>query len=281
MDSRPEFPAAFRFGLAHLYHYQDFDLNSRDSHVGRLTDILKNHRIWCSDPTTFNDPWDGKPYFAPAHLDDDEIRSKTVEALISTRRGSAELDHVDALLRSDPMAIKAMVHKFSLEFIKYVPDRWAIYCLAPDPSVNLMWSHYARNHKGMCLEFAVSNTKFAWALQVQYHKKYPPFLLHDQHDYGMLLAKSDDWVYENEFRLIGVRSIEFPSPMVLDGHYLPINDTDLKSIIFGCQMEEDAKASVRAIVREHAPNVVIRQAVRSFNEYRLAIDPDAKAMSTV
>jgi len=116
---------------------------------------------------------------------------------------------------------------------------------------------------------------------VRYHKKYPPFLLHDQHDYGMLLAKSEDWVYENEFRLIGVRSTEFPSPMVLDGHYLPIGDTDLKSIIFGCQMEEDAKASVRAIVREHAPSVVIRQAVSSFNEYRLVIELDAEAMSTV
>lgn len=128
MDPRSEFPAAFQLGLTHLYHYQDFDLNSSDNHVARLTDILKNHRVWCSNPTTFNDPWDGKPYFDPAHLDDDEIRSKTVEAFISTRRGGSELDHFDTLLRNDPRAIKAMLHKFSLQFFEYVPSRWAIYC---------------------------------------------------------------------------------------------------------------------------------------------------------
>ncbi len=281
MDSRPGFPAAFTFGLAHLYHYQDFDLDSRDNHVGRLTDILKNHRIWCSDPTTFNDPWDGKPYFDTAHLDDDEIRAKTVEALTSIRPRGAERDHLEVLLRSNPRVIKSMTHKFSLDFTRYVAVHWAIYCLAPDPSANLMWSHYARSHKGMCLEFAVPNTKFAWALQVEYHKKYPPFLLYDQHDYGILLAKSEDWAYENEFRLIGLRSTESPTPMVLDDHYLQIGDTDLKAIIFGCQMEERAKASLRAIVREHAPKVAIRQAFRSLKEYRLGIKLDAEAMGTI
>lgn len=277
MNHQADFQAALQFGFPHLYHYQDFDLDSTARHLDRLTDIVKNHRIWCSDPTTFNDPWDGKPYFDPAHLDDDDVRSKTVEALIATRQGGSELDHVDALLRSDPRAIKAMIHRFSVEFFKFIPSRWAIYCLAPDPSINLMWSHYARNHKGLCFEFAVPNTKFSWALQVRYHRKYPPFLLHNQQDYGMLLAKSEDWAYENEFRLIGVRSADIPSPMLLDDHYLPIGGNDLKSIIFGCQMEEDEKASIRSIVRAHAPHVATRQAVRAFNEYRLIIEADAEA----
>ena len=39
-----------------------------------------------------------------------------------------------------------------------------------------MWSHYARNHRGICLEFSVPNTKFRGAAQVRYQKEYPKFM---------------------------------------------------------------------------------------------------------
>jgi hypothetical protein len=52
---------AGQIGLSRLYHCQDFNLRISDDHVGCLTDILQNHRTWCSNPATFNDPWDCKP----------------------------------------------------------------------------------------------------------------------------------------------------------------------------------------------------------------------------
>src|SRR5579863_7289840 len=98
----PSVQFAAQLNFIHLYHYQDFDLDSSDDHAGRLLDILQNHRIYCSSPADFNDPWDCKPFFDPALLDDPDARHASAEALISTRTGGPELDHIDDRLRRDP-----------------------------------------------------------------------------------------------------------------------------------------------------------------------------------
>jgi Protein of unknown function (DUF2971) len=41
-----------------------------------------------------------------------------------------------------------------------------IYCLTPDPTSILMWSHYADHHRGICLEFDVANALFLKAWKV-------------------------------------------------------------------------------------------------------------------
>jgi len=53
-------------GLYKPLHYQDFQ---PDLHSDRLVDILQNHRIYCSNPADFNDPWD-VTIFRPPLLDD-------------------------------------------------------------------------------------------------------------------------------------------------------------------------------------------------------------------
>ncbi len=73
-------------GLTSLYHYEDFQLD-------RLADILRNHRIYCSNPADFNDPWDCKPYFNPALHDDPVNHSAAAAALIATGPNDAVIDH--------------------------------------------------------------------------------------------------------------------------------------------------------------------------------------------
>lgn len=265
--------SAGQLSLKRLYHYQDFDLSSRDDHVGWLTDILRNHRVWCSSPATFNDPWDGKPYFDPASLDDAETRAATAEALISTRTGGPELNGIDERLRTDHEFLKAAIHDFSVQMFSFVARRWGVYCVCPDPCLTLMWSHYARDHKGICLEFAVADTKFQGAMQVQYASDYPPFLLHEPDSYlRMLLVKSDDWRHENEFRLICPRFTDVKdSPFVMDGDYLQIGSGALEGIILGCQIDGDACRKVQELVNDYAPSVRVRRVQRALNRYRLIL----------
>jgi hypothetical protein len=269
---------AGNLGLQSLYHYQDFNLNSSDDHVGRLTDILKHHRIWCSDPAKLNDPWDCKPYFDPARLYDPQTRAATAEARISTRTGGVELKPVDEKLR-DPGFLREKIRQISRALPSLISFRWGIYCLSPYPSLTLMWSHYARDHKGICLEFAVPNTKFQGAFKVQYQNAYPALFLGDpESPVKMLLVKSDVWAYEQEFRLIcrkkGLLDRDLRSPLILDGNYLQIGPNDLLSIIMGCQIGAKARKTIRKLVKEHAPSVKVRQALRSMNKYRLVISPD-------
>lgn len=253
-----------------LYHYQDFQSHL---HADRLADILRNHRIYCSNPADFNDPWDCKPYFAPALLDDPDNQAATAESLIATQLGGPKGDIMDQLLRTDADLLKRLIHQFSQEQIDFITKRWGVYCLSPDPSLTLMWSHYSRNHKGICLEFG-TDSKFRAASKVRYQKDYPRLLLHDMDSrLQMLLIKSDVWAYEQEFRLICPRFTDIKeSPLIMQGNYLSIGPNDLKSIILGCQAEDETIETVTALVEQHAPGVVVRQAKRAPNKYRLIIE---------
>jgi hypothetical protein len=47
-----------------------------------------------------------------------------------------------------------------------VIDHHRLYCLTPEPCSTLMWSHYADNHRGICLEFDTGNPLFSEAMEV-------------------------------------------------------------------------------------------------------------------
>jgi len=269
----PSVQFARQLNFTHLYHYQDFDLNSSDDHAGRLLDILQNHRIYCSSPANFNDPWDCKPFFDPALLDDPDARRASAEALISTRTGGPELDHIDDRLRRDPDFLRFLFPKFSANLSEFITTRWGVYCLTPEPGSTLMWSHYARNHKGICIEFSARANKFAMATQILYQKEYPQFLLHDPNSTNvMLIVKSDEWAYEKEFRLICPRFTDVrAAPLIMEGNYLMIGPDDLISIILGCQIEDKSAKAIEEMVSAHAPKVKIRRAVRAPNKYRLVV----------
>jgi hypothetical protein len=254
-----------------LYHYQDFQ---PALHTDRLIDILRNHRIYCSNPVDFNDPWDCKPYFDPDLLDDPAHRAATAEAFIANQRGGPQGSKEDQLLRTDIVLLKQLLQNFSEEQVQFITTRWGVYCLSPDPCSTLMWSHYSRNHRGICLEYGTVNSKFSGARKVQYQKEYPAILLYDPASYmQMLLIKSDVWIYEEEYRLICPRFTEVKQhPHIMDGDYLSIGANDLKSIIVGCQADAHTIAAVQALVGEHAPSVQVRQARRAPNKYRLVID---------
>jgi hypothetical protein len=136
-----------------------------------------------------------------------------------------------------------------------------------------MWSHYSRNHKGICLEFGTS-ANFRFAQKVCYQQDYPPLLLHERESYEkMLITKSDVWAYEREFRLICPRFTDVKEhPLIMEGNYLSIGTDDLKSIIVGCQADDQTVEAVKMLVKEHSPGVAVRQAKRSPNKYRLVIE---------
>jgi hypothetical protein len=80
----------------------------------------------------------------------------------------------------------------------------------------------------------------------------------------MLVVKSDDWQYEQEFRLICPRFTDVKeSPLIMDGNYLKIGPADLTAVIVGCQTGDEATQAIRDLVR--------RQARRALNKYRIAI----------
>ena len=71
-----------------------------------------------------------------------------------------------------------------------------------------MWSHYADSHRGICLEFEVTNGKlFGCDLsKVIYQETYPKLTVCDEINFEFvkryMTTKSFDWSHEKEWRII-------------------------------------------------------------------------------
>ena len=92
----------------------------------------------------------------------------------------------------------------------------------------------------------------------------------------ILLTKSDDWSYEKEFRLVSTSEHASPNPLTLHGDCFVLPFGALKAVIVGCNGDYDA---VRRVVKDNAPALPVKRAVRTANHYRLAIADEASLES--
>ncbi len=253
---------AFQNGIPALHHYEKFNSEY-------LATTLRDHTIHCSNPANLNDPWDCKPAFDPHALDDPEV----LEREMAWRTPHPAKHLWEEQMRADPDARVQFMLEASKSIQAMVAER-RIYCLTPKADNVLMWSHYADNHRGICLVFGVAdNPLFRTASEVVYRKEYPHWVPCDINDrpglvMELILSKSCDWSYEEEYRLVSVRTSDLSNFQQLHGDFFRLPRGALKAIIMGC--EADHK-NIGAFIRELAPDLPIKKAVRSPDLYTLDI----------
>jgi hypothetical protein len=253
-------------GHARLYNYQRFCPEW-------LSTTLREQKVRCSNPASLNDPWDCKPWYDNRSIDTPE----QIDALIGWVRqfpqpgvSPRQQAQFESILRTNTDFRQKFIDDFSTCNQLVISHR-RLYCLTPDPCSTLMWSHYADNHRGICLEFNTSNPLFAEAMEVIYRDEYPRWYPQnmEQIAFEMFLTKSDAWKYEEEFRIIGGLEME-KDHLNLDGEYFHLPHGALQSVIAGCEADYDA---VRNVVSDHSAHVSVRRVVRMHNEFRLQIEP--------
>ena len=164
-------PTAAQSTITHFYHYQPF-------HRKYLTDMFVDQMLHFSHPHNVNDPWDCRPWFDyRPMLKDRDMREAMVVAFRS-QLAQETLDDprhpvYENLLRTNDDVVRSHVETFSLKLAEDQIARRRLYCLTPSPDNTLMWSHYADDHKGICLEFANNNPLIRRARPVRYRKTYP------------------------------------------------------------------------------------------------------------
>jgi hypothetical protein len=105
-----------------------------------------------------------------------------------------------------------------------------------------MWSHYADNHRGICLEFSTRNEVMCSPQPVEYVSTFPLIGAYSTDPYEnlrLLLVKADVWKYEKEYRLIAQER----------GESTP-DDTLMTDINF-LQLSQSALMSMSLVVRDH------------------------------
>jgi hypothetical protein len=130
--------------IERLYHYQKFNADY-------LAQALSTQSIYCSNPSSFNDPWDCKPWFDKA-ASDPAKREQLIQWFDSIgRKHNPELPETERIrrlevMRGDPAFLERMVDECSDRIGHIIDVRYRVYCLTTNSISALMWSHYAENH---------------------------------------------------------------------------------------------------------------------------------------
>ena len=140
-----------------------------------------------------------------------------------------------------------------------------LYCLSEHNDSILMWTHYAAEHSGYCLEFEVADN-FNAAQQVKYATKFPVVdvfttPLKEQVDL-VFLTKFQGWSYEREWRIVDIKRgsgpREYPREL-------------LRSVIFGLKMQETEREKIRVWVKKRGHSVRFFQEQQDNQQFKIVI----------
>lgn len=255
------------------------------SFTPRVLQQLCMGEVHFADPSTFNDPLDCRP---TVKVDLPTPDLKDVLAQLIVRRVSKEVSDAMKKLRfksesiatrqellgnkvfdtlvsniqyeaNHPDVTDAEEHiRFALgnaiEFELRKAYDQGVLCLSSRFDSPLMWSHYADQHRGICIEFDVSKLPAGTIREVKYGDSREVsasavrnWLRNDSEaarqeiERACLLTKSTEWGYESEYRLLGNVGVQ-------------TSIASFKSITFGMRCENTLQyAVIAALGRNDSP----------------------------
>lgn len=149
-----------------------------------------------------------------------------------------------------------------------------VVCLSEVYDSILMWSHYAQNHTGFCIEydFEENNMFYKRLYPVKYTKDRYAISKADMSNsnthwiYKTICSKSDVWSYEKEWRIVTANFEEMVLKN-LEGKYVFDLKTNIKSFYLGAKIAENFKKEVIEFGQKN--NIHVYQMVLSPNTYDL------------
>lgn len=180
-------------------------------------------KIFLADPRDFNDPFDSSYSFS-------ERIMRSRERLISYTYKLTKLEYKRSSTVITPILYSKKNYDEEqeklLEFINKTINI-GIACFSENIESTVMWSHYSKNHEGICLEYDTNDFSHdEWPI---YKVKYSREALNcfklgsDDGLLPLLINKSTEWCYEKEWRII----------KPLDSNNRFLNFSKPKSIIMG------------------------------------------------
>lgn len=208
-------------------------------------DELKNSYIYFQNPKFLNDPFDCYPKLMTITKNIAELTNiyQTIEPHLNPAEKQNFKNQFDKNNFEN-------FREFLEEFLEKYVYSFGIACLTMTPANHLMWSHYANFHKGICLQYDISEDKevFSGIQPVKYidefdTKEYLP--LSNENDFAHIMyTKSIVWKNEYELRVVkeGQGKVE-------------VNKSCLKKVIFGIKTTDDYKNTVIETIKNIYPTV--------------------------
>jgi len=253
MDASDDEPVPNR-----LYKYRRRDL-------GTLSSILIDSELWAASPTTFNDPFDCFPDIDLSGTYDEAL------AFIDLRTARTGM----TINRENRRKMARDIHKRGLGSIsgeggpatwRQSIEQFGVVSFSESCTDILMWSHYAENHTGVCLEFGTETQPISFVAKVVYGPERPAFrpLEPDRTHLieRILLHKADIWSYEREWRYLSIKEgagkTRFPP-------------SALKAVILGAAADEAFERALMDLIAAREVQVPVRRARFDEKTFRLHV----------
>ncbi len=230
--------------------------------------MIVQDKIWLSRASSFNDPFDGKftlsveknPLKVRAAVD----REKHLFQHIPPGKRLVLMERLRRSRAITPEMEKALKTQFN--------NAEGIFCATATPRSALMWSHYAFNHTGFCLQYAVYEDPLLSLMQrVRYSPDFPiRTVLSDAPGRSeSYLQKSPEWSYEQEWRFT-----------TLTGDCeVQLGNRAVTGIIFGARIEPAMKQTLLQMVKERTEDgknqLAVYQACLSDTRYSIGVFRDS------
>ncbi len=237
--------------------------------------LIVNNQLYFSSPCLFNDPQD--THFKISFSKPALYYQKILKRL--TNSDSCKQLLIQILLNKNSK-YSSEAPQFSLEeLVKIYSSKFKTYyllaCFSERNDSVIMYSHYADNHKGICLEFdqddLITDKEICEFVEVVYSKKvftvdYFEFIKEKNH-LKCYSTKHKDWAYEKEVRCL-INNINFKEKRNDNtGKLVNINSSAIKSIIMGNNMKPDQKNVLKNILRGIQFQGKLFQAIIKNNDY--------------
>jgi len=253
-----------------LYKYRTL---RDESCWSRLEQIVLNHALYFCAPTTFNDPFDCRARFRFAATRA-EAKSYFQGALRRQQpSGDDSIIEAQAELYVDQWASRpaAKLEEFVRAFHSDKLANYGVLSMTADPASILMWSHYASNHSGVCLEFNTDARlrTLSIAEPVVYERKYPLVdLVKDSEEpnemmRSLFFRKAPEWHYEKEWRVVDLKGV---------GNR-PFNAASLTGIIMGAKCTCESITRLTVLLKRRELPLTVYGARLADTEYKIEILP--------
>jgi hypothetical protein len=235
---------------------------------------LKKRQIYFPTPSKLNDPFDCAVPFNLTDSDDEELENgfqflvtplKEKDVLANQYLTSGKPDE---RLNKDFMTLAKKVNDIQLNYFQKMGVACFSDPISKKPDNILLWSHYADGHKGFCLEFDTGYYPFQESSidlqKVNYRMEFPSTssvlaAMGGKIWIEPLISKSNEWCYEDEWRLIVEKGDSFL-------YYEP---RALTAVYFGCLMPKDQKNEIAQILKNAPTNCY--EMIRSKTTYSIEV----------
>jgi hypothetical protein len=223
-------------------------------------DLIRTGRLWFSDPSRFNDPFDFQPDFSnePKRMAD-QSREAAFWGDRAIRGGRENFFKATQKQRDD--LVREACLPLRKPFLRKLAKAFRVACFFEIKDGILMWSHYASYHTGVCFGIRPLQMRLAPEKALRWKVDYRDERLPIEHPEKneIALRKAEAWKYEKEWRVVmatedltrGNRPLP-RTPMKLHpepGYFLKLQWDAIESVRFGALVNRKKRSRIMKVLQ--------------------------------